>query len=252
MQRAPGSTAPVLIEPDPAVWSDYRRAPTAKTREALFTAYLPFAKSVAGRIRRQRRGADIEIGDLHQLAATGLLEAIDRFDPDRGSPFTAFAARRIAGSIHDGIAASSELRRQASHKSRLRSDRVRSLTRSGQDTSSIDAAMSALADLVVDLALGFMLEEAGYSAGPEASSRTPTAYESLAWSQTVRRVTAAIEDISDPEQTVIRLHYLEGLEFVRIAEAMGLSKGRISQIHASALGALRRRLPRPDNLQRER
>lgn len=252
MQRAPAPTAPVLPEPTPGVWVAYKLTPTSAQRELLFTAYFPFARSVAGRIRRQRRGADIDIGDLHQLAATGLLEAIDRFDPDRGAPFTAFAARRIAGSIHDGIAASSELRRQASHKSRLRTDRVRSLTRSGQDTSSIEAAMSALADLVVDLALGFMLEEAGYSASPEASSRAPTAYDSVAWSQTVKRVTAAVEDISEQEQTVIRLHYLEGLEFVRIAEVLGLSKGRISQIHASALGALRRRLPRPDNLQRER
>lgn len=234
------------------LWRTYVARPSAAGREALFSHYLPFARSVAGRVRRQRRGADIDIGDLHQWAAAGLLEAIDRFDPERGYAFTAFAARRISGSIQDGLSSSSELRRQASHKARLRTDRVRSLTQTTAGMASPEAAMNALADLVVDLALGFMLEEAGYSAGPEATSRAPTAYESLAWRQTVKRVSAAIQDIAEQERTVVRLHYLEGLEFVRIAEALSLSKGRISQIHASALAALRRRLPRLDNLQRER
>jgi RNA polymerase sigma factor for flagellar operon FliA len=44
------------------------------------------------------------------------------------------------------------------------------------------------------------------------------------------------------QQQVIRLHYFNGLQFVDIAEAMGITKGRVSQLHKEGLEQLRRML----------
>lgn len=236
-------------EPDEALWRSCRASPTGPARNSLFDAYLPFARRIAASIRRERGGADLDLNDLRQYAVEGLLQAIDRYDVDRGVPFEAFALRRIRGSVLDGIAESSEQRRQSSFRRRIRSERARSLAPADPDRLSSSQAMQALADLAVDLALGFMLDDAAVGQGEEPRSREPNAYESVAWADTVRRVAEAVDALPEQEQRVVRLHYLEGLEFARIADIVGLSRGRVSQIHAAALQRLRKRLPRADHLQ---
>jgi RNA polymerase sigma-B factor len=64
------------------------RSPVA--RERAFQRYLPLARSLAGRYRHSEE----PIEDLEQVASIGLLKAIDRFDPDRGSAFSSFAVPR--------------------------------------------------------------------------------------------------------------------------------------------------------------
>lgn len=220
------------------------RAPTQRDR--LFAAYLPYAYGLAARFRKARSGRDIELDDLRQYAAEGLLQAIDRYDPEQGAPFESFAARRIFGQMTDGLARSTEYRQQIAVRSRTRAERLASLTPASPPQ---DGALAALADLAIELALGFLLDEEGAVIGGQApASHEANAYQSLAWSQTVSRVAAAVRSLPDPDGAVVRLHYLEGLEFARIAERLALSRGRVSQIHASALSRLRRRLPRADHL----
>lgn len=237
---------------DADLWRALARDPSGPARQRIFETYLPFSRKIAARVGRERPGADLDPGDLRQYAAEGLLQAIDRFDPERGAAFEAFAARRIAGCVIDGIGESSELRRQSAFRNRVRSERARSLGSDRPSRMSTADAFQALADLAVELALGFMLDEAALSDGNELQTQTPSAYESLAWIETVKHVASAIAGLPEQERVVVRLHYLEGLEFARIADTLSLSRGRISQIHAAALQHLRRRLPRPDNLHFQR
>ncbi len=239
---------PVTSASDDDLWRLLAGDPSGPARVRLFEQYLPFSRRVAARIRRERPGDDLDIEDLRQHAAEGLLQAIDRFDPAQGAPFEAFAGRRIAGSVIDGIGASSEARRQTAFRRRIRTERVRSLAAGDPQGLSTTDAMKALADLAVDLALGFMLDDAGDSARIEKQARSPNAYESLAWADTLERLATAVGSMPDPEGTVIRLHYLEGLEFARIADTLCLGRSRIAQIHAAALKRLRKRLPRSDQL----
>ena len=232
---------------DPDVWRAFAADPGGPARGRIFEAYLPFSRRIAARIRKERPGADLDMDDLRQHAAEGLLQAMDRFEPERGIAFEAFAARRISGCIIDGIGASSESRRQSAVRNRIRAERTRSLSPDNVDRLSTADALQALADLAVSLAVGFMLDEAAVL-GDAPVAPGPSAYDSVAWTDTVRRMVSAIETLPDQERTVVRLHYLEGLEFARIADTLSLSRGRISQIHAAALDRLRKRLPRADHL----
>lgn len=233
---------------NPDIWRAFAEDPAGGARQVIFESYLPFARRIAARVRRDRPGADLDIDDLRQHAAEGLLQAMDRFDPSQGTSFEAYAARRIRGSIIDGIGASSELRRQSAFRNRIRAERARSLRPEDPAGLSTLDALQALASLAVDLALGFMLDDAALAGGEDQAARGPNAYESLAWAETVQRVTTALESLPEQERTVVRLHYLQGLEFAMIADTLSLSRGRVSQIHAAALQRLRKRLPRPDHL----
>lgn len=222
-----------------------------QAREALFTTHLAFARRVARRHWMRGPESRLEFDDLCQLASAGLLEALDHYDPDKGAPFRGYAARRISGSILDGIAKTSEVRQQISSRNRMRRERAKSLATEGHGLSSADA-LQALIDAAVGLALGFMLEGSGLYAGEGEPDARPNAYESLAWKEAVGRVLSELATLPPREQTIIRRHYLDGLDFEQIAALLALSKGRVSQLHRSALSLLRKRLSRLGQFKLER
>lgn len=237
---APPALAPQADEAQ--LWTELKTTGSERAREQLCLLYLPFAGKIASR-RFTHRGGDIELQDLRQLAFAGLLEAIDSFDPALGSPFKAYASRRITGAILDGITKMSEMREQLSFRNRVRRDRLRSLAPTARTLGGQDA-MEALAEIAVGLALGFMLEGSGLYQGGQQDSRTAaTAYDSLAWKEAIERVLGELARLPERERMVIERHYLDGLSFDDVAALMGVSKGRVSQLHRNAISLLRKRLP---------
>lgn len=226
---------------EPALWAALREG-SAIARERLFDLHLPFARMLARREYRARRGADLDPDDLFQLACTGLLEAMDRFDPALSVPFRGFAARRIRGAMIDGIAKLNEVREQLSHRGRVKRERLRSLAAENAAKLESGEAMEALVDMAVGLALGFMLEGTGLYHDEAEPSAPATAYDSLAWKETVERLVAELARLPERDRRIIRLHYMEDVSFDRIALLLGLSKGRISQLHKAALMLLRKRV----------
>jgi RNA polymerase sigma-B factor len=77
------------------LWRRLRDQRDASAREELVRRYLPFAKNLALRYR----GASESFDDLLQVANLGLVNAVDRFDPVRGTPFAAFASPTILGEL---------------------------------------------------------------------------------------------------------------------------------------------------------
>ncbi len=225
-----------------ALWRDFRAQGSEDARQKLFEMHCAFAKQIATRHFLDRRSGDLELADLCQFAYTGLLEALDRFDPQRGAPFRAYAGRRIRGSILDGLSHLSERREQLSYRQRARKERLKSLT--VEDPERLDAAeaMLALIEMATGLALGFMLEGSGLYMTQDQADHNRSPYESTAWNETIRAVTAEISHLPAQERRVIRYHYLEGVSFEHVALALGVSKGRVSQIHRAALKSLRERL----------
>lgn len=72
-----------------------RRDSDPHVKEELVNRYLAFAKSVAVKYRSQAESLD----DLVQVASLGLVNAVNRFDPERGVPFIAFASPTITGEL---------------------------------------------------------------------------------------------------------------------------------------------------------
>jgi RNA polymerase sigma factor for flagellar operon FliA len=232
----PGSAAERL-------WEAYRRTAARAERERLFDHYREFARSVARRRALTLQKRDLETSDVDQLAYTGLLEAIDRFNPDLGVPFEAFAVRRIQGAVLDGLAKASEVRAQMTYLARVRRERARSLAEAPTraDGAGKDA-MSLLSEIAVGLAIGFMLEGAGFAAQEASTVVHAPSYDTGAWKDLVRRLSDEVKALPERQRTVIERHYVDGVSFTDISEALVLSRGRVSQLHREALETLRRRV----------
>lgn len=225
------------------LWAAFVAERDERPRKRLFETYAGFAAAIAWRFYRRHSYGDLDVVELRQLAHAGLLEAMDRFDPEKGVPFKAFAAHRITGALRDGIAHMSEMREQIAWRQRLRRERMASLQAGQTDVRSSADALSALAELAVGLALGFMLEDTGMFTGDEdAVASAPSAYQSIEWRQLTDRLETELRMLAEREAHILRYHYLEGLSFDQIARLLGLSNARISQLHKAALATLRKRL----------
>src|SRR4051795_11700011 len=77
------------------LWRRFMATRDPRIREELVERNLPFAK----RLARRYRGASESFDDLLQVASLALVNAVDRFDPDRGIPFSAFASPTILGEL---------------------------------------------------------------------------------------------------------------------------------------------------------
>jgi RNA polymerase sigma factor for flagellar operon FliA len=218
-------------------WRRFAVTRDGRLRERLFERYVGFAKALARRhARRSALRADMR-EDLEQLAYRGLLEAIDRFDPARGSGFLGFAKPRINGSIVDGIGTLDEDAARVRFRVRRERERLMSLTDNGEIKP---APTQRLSDLVTELALGLMLEQTISKAGSPLVGNSDNGFDNLAWRETQALLGQRVGELPEPEQTVVRQHYLNGLLFVEIAAMLGLTKGRVSQLHSAALIKLRK------------
>lgn len=230
----------LLLQPErveAALWRVYAHAHDSDARIRLFDHYRPFAAQLARTQYVRRRQGNFEREDIEQLAYEGLLQAIERFDASRGAPFEAFARVRINGQILNGLAKVSEVAAQFAHHQRTERERLKSLRRSPQESAS--APIAALSALSATIVLGLMLD----MGAPEDIEQIPdpalTAYESLAWNELHSKVHELVDNLPEREGFVIRQHYRNGVSFQQIAILLGVSKGRISQIHRAGLERLR-------------
>ena len=234
------------------LWRVYKATASVSARQKLFDLHSDFARRIARKHFLDRKSGDIELADLTQLACTGLLEAIDRYNPERGAPFQPYARRRIAGSILDGLAHMSERREQMSFRQRSRKERLNSLKVDDPEKLDAASAMAALVEMATGLALGFMIDGVGMYVSPDEADHLTSPYDSLAWKETARSLRAEIAQLPDPDGQIIRYHYLDGLSFGQIAGTFGLSKGRVSQIHRMALQSLKDRMSPAKSFKLER
>lgn len=218
------------------MWRAYADAASIEARARLFEHYRSFAARLA-RVQFSRRRGNFEREDVEQFAYEALLQAIERFDAARGIPFEAYARVRINGHISNGLAQASEAAAQFRHRQRTERERLKSLSISPEAAAA--DPLAALSALSATIALGLMLDMSSPADIETIPDPAPSAYESLAWNELNAKVHELVDNLPERESYVIRQHYRNGVSFQQIALLMGLTKGRISQIHRAGLERLR-------------
>jgi RNA polymerase sigma factor FliA len=230
------------------LWIALRDERSPQAREAVFAHFLPYAQALAAQLYAGRHRDDVEFKDFLQLACVGLLEAIDRFEFERGVSFRTFCTPRLRGNVLTGVQRLSDAQEQIALRKRIRRDRVASLE-SPVGRGKQSDTFQALATLAAGLAIGFMLDDTGLvEESAEQAAPYENAYQTIAWRQTTEKLHTAVARLPTREQKIIRYHYFHGLGFEQIADIFGVTKGRISQLHRGALLELRNLLGNTQHL----
>lgn len=234
-------------ERDRARWRDFAGSRSSLLRGELVERYIGLAKMTAARLYQRRGDNSVSFGDYLQYARVGLIEAIDSFEPERAVPFEAFSSYRIKGAILNGLQAESELAAQRAFWVRRARDRFDSL-KQHETRGDRRASLEELVNLTMGLVLTQLVEHEDGELIDESLASNPYAVTELV--QLKRAVRALLPALPERERELIRRHYEEHVEFQQIAAEWGLTKGRVSQLHAQALRRLRELLGQRPKLDR--
>ena len=234
--------------PEAAWWEQWRSHADESARRRLLDLHLPYARVVAAAYYAKRFNDEIEFDDYLQLASLGLIQSVDRFDPHVGVQFRTFAARRMHGAILDGIEQLTEKQQQIAVRQRLEKQRHTSIkdgaaseaaSRGGQGFSGdADQVLQYVAEAGLAFALAWILDGTGMLDAGERSETLPF-YRSVELRQLRQRIVEMVNSLPPQERKVVQSHYFQDLPFDDIAQALQLSRGRVSQIHRKALSRLK-------------
>lgn len=224
------------------LWYKWHHRGDKEARGVIFGQYIDFARSIARSLFASRPSYSLEVADFEQFAFEGLLQAIDRYNPNLGVPFQAFARRRIGGAIRDGLAKSSDAAAAYTARRRLVTNRVASV-RPLPLGAGVEALILSLSDMVVGLAIGILADQAIAELDASVSKDyLASRYGGEAVRELQLAVIAETQKLEEPELSIIQQHYFDGVPFAQLALSRGISKGRVSQIHRTALAKLKDRL----------
>jgi RNA polymerase sigma-B factor len=249
--RPPGSDEHLAGERE--LWDRFAANHDPAIREELVRRNMAFAKRLALRYR----GASESFDDLLQVANLGLLNAVDRFDPERGIPFTAFASPTILGELkrhfrdrvwtvrvprglHDRMAevdkAITELTKQLQ-----RSPSVGEIAeRLGLDETDVLEVLEANHNrrpLSLDRPAG----------GEDSDEAPPSEWigdEDERFELVEGRIAldAALPYLEERERVVLRLRFVEDMTQSQIADRIGHSQMHVSRILRRALSRIREQI----------
>ena len=235
-----------------------RARPTARIaaqeREALLRQHVGLVHHVARKLAAHLSSA-ADLDDMVSAGALGLVQAVDSFDRARGLSFSTYAVPRIRGAILD------ELRKQ-DHVPRNVRRRTRELVRARDALAARLRRAPTVQELSrhmrvpPDMLLRWELEAEGAAmcsldrplrrdestatlAESMMDERAASLEDQLTREHEVERLKSAVAKLKEQERAVLALNYYEELKLHEIAEVLGLSVCRISQIRTAALAKLR-------------
>ena len=213
------------------------------TRDELVEAYTSLVRTAAGRFRG--RGESYE--DLLQVGYLGLLRALDRFDPQRGFPFVAFALPTILGEIRRHF----RDQRWKVRVPRSVQERYLEVRAARDDLTQALARPPTVADIAgaLDLTVDEVVEatEAGATFTPVSAellgdepprcfSVVDPGYETVEVTMLARSL---IRRLPDWQQEIIELRFGEELTQTEIGQRIGVCQMRVSRVLARILASLR-------------
>jgi RNA polymerase sigma factor for flagellar operon FliA len=237
--------------------SQYIIAGNAYTREEVIHRYIHLVKYVAGRIS-VNLPPNVELNDLINDGVVGLIDAIEKYDDERGVKFETYAITRIHGAILDALRALDWVPRAVRQRGReLERTQHELETKFGRQATDDEIAdqmgitrreLDALQQKVRGSSVLSLEEHLPNERGSDIPLLDTLKGDQteLGTSLEQREIKAslieAVEGLTPQEKTVIKLYYFEGQTLKEIKASLGVSESRVSQIHAQAVIHLRQRL----------
>lgn len=240
-----------------AAWGQYKEEGSTEARDRLILHYSPLVKYVAGRVA-VGLPANIEQADLISYGIFGLIDAIEKYDPERGIKFETYAISRIRGSIIDELRAIDWVPRSVRFKAREVEKAYTNLENKLKRPPS-DAEIAEEMDVTLDelnhiytqlstvslVALDELMSVEG-ERGDKLSlvetledTKTAGPVESVETEELKAILGNAINRLPEREKIVVTLYYYEGLTLAEIGQVLGVTESRVCQMHTKAVLGLR-------------
>ncbi len=237
------------------LWQQYSVKRSQDIRETLILEYAGLVKLVAGRLNMYL-GYAVEFDDLVGYGVFGLIDAIDKFDYDKGIKFETYASLRIRGAILDQIRKMDWIPRTLRQKQKRLENAISVLELKNGRTPD-DKELAAELEITVEelenwqqqsnyanvVSLDDFMEQ-GVEVKVDNTVRpvfeNPEA--GVAKEELKEMLLEALEALTENEKKVILLYYYEELTLKEISLVLEVSESRVSQLHTKALVKMKKSL----------
>jgi len=246
------------------LWQEYRKTKNTEIREYFVIKYSPLVKYVAGKVAIGMP-QQVEFEDLVSYGSFGLLDAIEKYDPERDIKFKTYAMTRIRGSIFDELRNIDWVPRTLRQKAKQLEEAIITLENKlghSVDDEEIAKEMGISNQELQELfskisgASVISLNDVWYTGDDNDqvsfidTIESPESLnpENIIEKEEIRSVIVeAIKQLPDKEKKVIVLYYYEDLTLKEIGEVLEVTESRVSQLHTKAILRLRGKLMRMKN-----
>ncbi|MGE4318283.1 MAG: sigma-70 family RNA polymerase sigma factor [Deferribacterales bacterium] len=224
-------------------------------KEKIILEFMPKIKSWVLRLSTTLPDS-VDVDDLYSSACLGLIESLERFDKDRNVNFYTYGERRIKGAILDTLRnldflprnVRTRLKQLERHMdSHYRKEGVKpSVEEILENSDFTETEIHRLQELMENDKV-LSLDE---TVGPEGESTLVdfiryaglTPEDETMKNRLVQKLAEEIDSLNEKEKYVVSLYYYEELTMKEIAEVLGITESRVSQIHSAAASKLQKRL----------
>lgn len=238
-----------------ALWESYSKNRSPELREKIIIEYAPLVKIVAGQLHMYL-GHNVEYDDLTGYGVFGLIDAVDKYNPDREVKFETYASLRIRGAILDHIRKMDWIPRTIRQKQKKLEAAIKEIEQhTGKNAtdeqiaekleltkeelqewySRIKASTLVSLNEYIDQGSEIKMDATGNSHFEQP--------EKIVENQELKQILiSALDGLTEKERKVIVLYYYEELTLKEISRILEVSESRISQLHTRALQKLKQRL----------
>ena len=238
--------APLFDEMNGLDEADPRRG---EVRERLVTGYLPLSEHIAWRFS----GKGVSQDDLMQVAAVGLIHAVDRFDPARGSDFLSFAVPTVVGEVRRHFRDTSWPLRVPRRLQELRL----SINQAGGELTQQLGRAPTVAELSEHLGLeeheveegcvarrayrAVSLDEAVFVSGGHVPLVETVGADdpSMSLVENYQSLAPLLDELPARERRILALRFVGDLTQSQIADRVGISQMHVSRLLSRTLSELR-------------
>jgi RNA polymerase sigma factor for flagellar operon FliA len=245
------------------LWDGFKRDGDMHRRDQLILHYSPLVKYVAGRLSGglpQR----VEQADLVGWGVFGLIDAIDKFEPERGIKFETYAMTRIKGAILDGLRSIDWAPRSVRAKARAiegamatHSAKLHRAPSEAELAVELDLTTEQLQDALLKISFVGVaqLDQALPGSGEREDTATladtvpdqgPGPVALFEVTEMRNLLADAVDALTEREQMVLGLYYYEDLTLSEIGGILGVTESRVCQLHTRAVLRLRANLRHVD------
>ncbi|MFY0678073.1 MAG: sigma-70 family RNA polymerase sigma factor [Neptuniibacter sp.] len=225
-----------MTDSERALWLSLINDSDQSARAKLIELYTDLVSKISAILFAKRFNDQIEFEEYVQMGSVGLVEAVDRFRLEAGASFETFASYRIRGAILNGLPHLTEQGSQQAFLSKLRKERTDSIANDG-NKEEFGSAFEEMVSITLGLAIGLVLEETGIVSSE--GEKRDKGYVSGELLRIKDKLKEHVEQLPERERLIIRYHYYHGSGFDELADILGVSKGRVSQLHHQALSYLK-------------
>ncbi len=227
------------------LWARFGEDRSEAVRNQLVLHYSPLVKYVAGRVR-SGLPQSVESADLVSEGVIGLMDAVEKFEPERGLQFQTYAVPRIRGAIIDSIRASDWVPRSIRTLQRTveqaREALQHRLNRMPTDVELCELAGVTPADLRKLRERPSNVSSADDDELAAIDDLAPAVDDALEHADTRAALLKALRELPERDQIVITLYFFEGLTLSEIGQVLSVTESRVSQLRSRATSALRHSL----------